>query len=205
MRFRVIYVVSIICGLVLAGDSNAAETPAATVVVALHDTLISVMKEADALGFAGRRDQLAPVIAETFDTPLIARASTGRHWRKFDADQRRKLVDALVRLTVATYAGRFDDYTGESFRVVSEKPAPRRTVLVSTELVKSDGETIRLNYLLRSTGAGWRIIDVFLKGIYSELALKRSEYTSVIKRDGLAGLLAAIDEKIAQFAAESGD
>lgn len=191
--------------MALAGATNAAETPATDVVVALHDTLIAVMKDADSLGFAGRRDQLAPVIAATFDTPLIARVSTGRHWRGFDTDQRQQMIDALTRLTVATYASRFDDYTGESFRVLSETPAPRETLLVSTELIKSDGETVGLNYLLRPTDDGWRVIDVFLKGVYSELALKRSEYAAVIKRAGFDGLLAAIEKKITDYASETPD
>ena len=205
MFSRIFRLITIVCSMVFAGATNAAETPATDVVVALHDTLIAVMKGADSLGFAGRRDQLAPVIAVTFDTPLIARASTGRHWRRLDADQQQKVIEALLRLTVATYASRFDDYTGESFRVISETPAPRETMLVSTELVKSDGETVGLNYLLRPTDDGWRIIDVFLKGVYSELALKRSEYAAVIKRAGFDGLLAAIEKKITDYATETPD
>jgi phospholipid transport system substrate-binding protein len=203
MRFRILPVLPIICVLLLTGGANAAPTPATAVVVGLHDHLLAVMKAADTLGFEGRRNELAPVIAATFDTPLIARASTGRHWKKFDPGQKEKLIDALARLTVATYAARFDDYAGENFRVLSEEPAPRETVLVNTELVKANGETVRLGYLLRLTGDGWRVIDVFLKGVYSELALKRSEYAAVIERGGFEGLIAAIDEKIAAFESES--
>ena len=50
------------------------------------------MREADNLGFAGRRDRLAPVIEGAFELPLIARASTGRHWKKLDEAQRARLV-----------------------------------------------------------------------------------------------------------------
>ncbi len=134
---------------------------------------------------------------------LIARGSTGRHWRKFAPDERTHLVETLMRLTVATYAARFDGYAGERFRIVSDEPAPRGTVLVHTALVKTDGENVRINYLLRETGEGWRIIDVYLDGIYSELALRRAEYTAVIKRDGLDGLFAEIEKKIASYAAEA--
>ena len=134
---------------------------------------------------------------------LIARITTGRNWNRFDGGRQMRLIDALGRLNVATYADRFDDYSGESFRVVSEQPAARGTVLVNSELVKSDGETIRINYLLRPTGKGWRIIDVYLKGIYSELALRRSEYAAVVKRDGPDGLLAAIEKKIAEYESDT--
>lgn len=191
--------------LVLPPGVSRAGTPAVDVVSALHESLLSVMKNAEALGFDGRRAQLAPVIAESFDMRLIARGSTGRHWRTLDTEQRKNLTEEMTRLTVATYAARFDDYAGENFRVVSEEPATRSTVLVATKLVKGDGEEIRLNYLLYRAKAGWRIVDVYLKGVYSELALKRAEYNAVIKRKGFDGLLAAIESKIADFAAEAPD
>ncbi len=192
-------------GFLLAATSavGAAQTVANDVVESLHDSLLSVMKDADALGFEGRRKRLAPVIAGAFDMALIARGSTGRHWRQFDADERERLVHKLTDLTIATYAARFDDYAGEKFQVLWQEPAPRGTVLVHTRLVKGDGEEIELNYLLRPADDGWRIVDVYLKGIYSELAIKRSVYTSLIKRGGLEGLFTAIDDKIADYRSEA--
>lgn len=199
---RLLAVVAILC-FASGPAAGAADSPARAVVDSLHETLLAVMKDAATLGFAGRRDTLAPVIAASFDMALIARITTGRNWKRFDGGRQQRLIDALGRLNVATYADRFDDYSGESFRVVSERPAARGTVLVNGELVKSDGETIRIDYLLRPTGDGWRIIDVYLKGIYSELALRRSEYAAVLKRDGADGLLAAIEKKIAEYESDA--
>ena len=193
-----------LCMITIAAtvSTRAQGTPAADVVETLHAALLGVMREAESLGFAGRRDRLAPVIEGAFELPLIARASTGRHWKKLDAAQRARLVDAFTRLTVATYAGRFDGYGGESFRIVSQGPAPRDTVLVNSELVKSDGDAVELNYLLREADAGWRIIDVYLDGVYSELATRRSVYAGLIRNKGIEGLIAAIEDKIGKF--ESG-
>jgi phospholipid transport system substrate-binding protein len=193
-----------LCMITIAAtvSTRAQGTPAADVVETLHAALLGVMREADSLGFAGRRDRLAPVIEGAFELPLIARASTGRHWKKLDEAQRARLVDAFTRLTVATYAGRFDGYGGESFRIVSQAPAPRDTVLVNSELVKSDGDAVELDYLLRETDAGWRIIDVYLDGVYSELATRRSVYAGLIRNKGIEGLIAAIEDKIGRY--ESG-
>ncbi len=199
---RLIAVVAIFC-FASGPAAGAAESPARAVVDSLHETLLAVMKDAATLGFAGRRDRLAPVIAASFDMALIARVTTGRNWKRFDGGRQKRLIDALRRLNVATYAERFDDYSGESFRVVSERPAARGTVLVNGELVKSDGETIRIDYLLWPTSDGWRIIDVYLKGIYSELALRRSEYAAILRRGGADGLLAAIEKKIAEYESDA--
>ena len=178
---------------------------ARSVVENLHEALLGAMKEAATLGYPGRRDRLAPVIGESFDIPVIARASTGLHWREIGKTDRFRLVDAMTRLTIATYAGRFDGFSGEKFRMIGVEEAPRDMVLVETELVKSDGEPVRLNYLMREGKEGWRIVDVYLDGVYSELAVRRSEYGSLIKREGLDGLLAAIEKKIAGYEAGSGE
>ena len=202
MRHTLAIALSCVITIGAAAAARAQGTPAAGVVETLHAELIGVMREADSLGFTGRRDRLAPVIESAFELPLIARASTGRYWKKLDEAQRARLVDAFTRLTVATYAGRFDGFDGESFRIVSQRPAPRETVLVNSELVKSDGDTVELNYLLRETDAGWRIIDVYLDGVYSELATRRSVYAGLIGRKGIEGLIAAIEDKIVEY--ESG-
>ncbi|MFQ5958682.1 MAG: ABC transporter substrate-binding protein [Alphaproteobacteria bacterium] len=202
MRRLSLYAVVIAACLAFNPDANAASPVASKVVESLHASLLGVMKNADALGFEGRRERLAPVIAEAFDMALIARGSTGPHWKSFDGDEKERLVEMMRALTVAAYAARFDGYSGEICRVLSQSPGPRGTVLVNAELVKSDGETIEINYLLRPSDAGWRIVDVYLGGVYSELALRRSEYTAVIKRKGLDGLFATIEERIAAYEAE---
>ncbi|MFQ5784625.1 MAG: ABC transporter substrate-binding protein [Alphaproteobacteria bacterium] len=197
----------VVLAIVLAVTPRAfaAETTANDVVSALHASLLKVMKDAGRLGFEGRRAYLAPVVAATFDIALIARSATGRHWKSLTEAERKSLIEKIGALTVASYAARFDGYSGEKFRVISDKPAPRHTMFVNTEIIKSNGEPVQINYLLRSTKSGWRIVDVYLKGIYSELALKRSEYTAVIKQRGVKGLLAAIDAKIADLANQAPD
>ena len=182
--------------------AQASEMPAREVVQALHDALLDVMQAAGALGFDGRRDYLWPVMDEVFDMAVIARISAGRHWRQADANERERMVEIVTRLSVTTYAARFDGYSGESFRILSEQPAQRDMRFVNTEIVKSDGETVQLNYLMRQSESGWRIVDVYLDGVYSELALRRADYASTLKRSGFEGLFAELEKKVAAIEAE---
>jgi phospholipid transport system substrate-binding protein len=46
------------------------------------------------------------------------------------------------------------------------------------------------------------VVDVFLDAKYSELAMKRSEYGSVIKNAGFDELIRRLDQKIADLAAK---
>ncbi len=74
-------------------------------------------------------------------------------------------------------------------------------MFVNTELYTSDGAVIALNYLMHPGKAGWRIIDVYFLGAYSELGMRRSEYAAVYARDGFDGLIASIERKIADYVA----
>ncbi len=182
----------------------APEAPASPVIERFHATLIEVMKNATALGFEGRYERLAPAVKESFDLAFMARFAAGGYWRKLSAAERDRLVAGFTRLTIATYADRFDGYSGQRFETVDEQPLRRPTRLVRTGLIKSDGETVKLNYLLRPNQGNWRIVDIHLKGVVSELAVRRSEYTSVLKRAGFNGLITAIEKKIANLKAKQG-
>jgi phospholipid transport system substrate-binding protein len=171
------------------------------VVDALHDNLISVMKDSKALGYNGRFEQLEPVISELFDIPFMAQKSVGRYWKTVDEESRSRLLTKFGQFTVANYAGRFNDYSGQSFETFKEEASKHGTVMVFSRLDTGKGETIQLNYRLRpDKNDGWKIIDVLLNGTVSELALRRSEYSSLIQREGFAALMTALNERIDDLA-----
>lgn len=179
-----------------------AETPSA-VVEDLDDTLLEAMRNADDLGYEGRYELLAPRLEATFDYPFMARVSVGGHWRDLDPDQQSAFVDRFGRLSAATFADRFDGYSGERFEVTGEEERPRGTVLVRNDLIKADGSKVPIDFLLRERDGAWRVVDIYLDGTYSELAIKRSEYTSVIERDGFDALMTALDDQIISRASQA--
>lgn len=185
--------------------SGAEPEPPTQVIERLHAVLIDVMKEADALGYQGRHERLEPLLKEVFDLPFMAQKSVGRHWRKVSEQDRQRLLETFAEFTVANYAGRFDGYSGQHFETIREEPSLRDTVVVHSQLVDPREDPIQLNYRLRPVDGSWKIIDVYLNGTVSELALRRSEYSSLIQREGLEGLLTALNDKIAAFASGSAD
>jgi len=187
-------------------DAPTTESGAPTKVVdTLHENLISVMKDAKTLGYDGRFERLEPVISELFDVPFMAEKSIGRYWKTVDEENRAHLLATFERFTVANYAGRFTGYSGQSFETFREQASKYGTVLVYSRLVLGNGETVQLNYRLRpAKDDGWRIIDVLLNGTVSELALRRSEYSSLIQREGFAALMSAINKRIDDLAGGKG-
>lgn len=188
----------ITAGAVLAAlpvSASRAGEPAVDTIKGFYDTLLSVMQQAKALGPKGRYEKLDPAIRKAFNLPLMTRLSVGPDWVKLSPDEQKSLTVAFSDLSVSTYAARFDGYSGEHFDV---DPNPTQTtggVIVNTKLVQSNGENVELNYLMRDGEAGWQILDVFLKGTVSELATRRSEFSTVLRRDGAEALVRLIQTR----------
>jgi phospholipid transport system substrate-binding protein len=176
-------------------SASRAEAPAVDTIKGFYDTLLSVMQQAKALGLKGRYDKLDPAIRKAFNLPLMTRLSVGPDWVKLSPEEQKSLTVAFSDLSVSTYAARFDGYSGEHFDV---DPNPTQTtggVIVNTKLVQTNGEDVQLNYLIRDGESGWQILDVFLKGTVSELATRRSEFSTVLRRDGAPALVRLIQSR----------
>ncbi len=184
--------------IAFSSPPEPSETPT-RVVENLHATLLNVMKDAKKAGYEDRYKRLAPVIKKTFDLPFIARIVVGRYWRIFTNDQKIKFLKAFERLSIATYAHRFDGYSGEKFQLVSEKKSRQGRMTVKSLLIKSDGEKVELDYTLSRRKKQWRVINVTANGI-SDLSLKRSDYTTFLKKKGVDALIDKLDEKISSYA-----
>lgn len=172
-------------------------------VAQLNETLLQAMQEAEKLGFDGRYELMEPALERTFDFEEMARAAAGSFWNKFEAAERDRYVDAFKRMSAATFASRFNGYSGETFEIAGEKPGPRETKMVETRIVSPGEEPVSITYLFRQTDEGWRAVDVYLQSTYSEIAIKRSEYTSLLRQGGLDGLIDALDRKIDQMRSDS--
>ena len=190
---RILPVGAVLASLPLR-PSQAAGSPTDTIKT-FYDTLLSVMQQAKALGIQGRYEKLDPAIHKAFNLPLMTRLSVGPDWQKIGPDDQKKLIAAFSDLSVSTYAARFDGYSGEHFEVDPNTTENSSGVIVSTKLVQTKDEPVQLNYLMRDGDAGWQILDVFLKGTVSELATRRSEFSSVLRRDGADGLLHLIQTR----------
>lgn len=167
----------------------------------LNTTLLDVMQSADELGYPGRYQKLEPSLRENFDFAFMTKIAVGRPWNDFDGDQRQQLVERFTRMSIATFAARFDGYSGERFEILGEKPGRRGTVVVDDRIIRPADPPVGLNFVLRqpsgeAADGDWLIIDVMLDGKFSELARQRAEFSAVLQRGGYQELLDALDERI---------
>src|SRR6516162_4028119 len=174
---------------VYAAPSSGGDT-----VQGLYDALLNTMKNGRTLRRSGRFTQLAPVIRRSFDVALMARLSIGPSWAGLSEAQRQQMTESFGRYISAIYADRFDSYDGEKLEVTSEQAAPSG-VMVKSQIVKANGEPVKVDYMMRRNGEGWLISDIYLDGAISEVVTRRSEFGAIIRADGVDGLIVALNRK----------
>ena len=201
LQLRVVVVAAMALVLGSAASADPAAASASQSIEALHSALLDVMKNAQALGYEGRAAKLTPVIPRYFDVPFMAEKLVGPYWKRATDTERERYLQAFLRFMVANYAGQFDGWTGQHFETLGEDPARMDTKIVRTKLMDPGDEDVELNYRMRQVDGDWKIIDVYLDGTVSELALRRSEFSGIVKRENFDALIAALDAKIAKLAA----
>ena len=197
MKLAVVFIFCLFATVNACAEAESGAT-AKQVVDKFQTELIAVMKNGKQLGYAGRYDKLYGPVSESHDLTKIARIVVGKEWEKLSEAQQQKLTDVFARLSVASYAHNFKDYSGESFVFDSEEETTRGGVVVHSHFIIPDDKPVKFDYMLKEKGNSWRIINIIANGV-SDLALKRSEYTTILQREGFDALIAKINEKIDNY------
>jgi phospholipid transport system substrate-binding protein len=190
--------------LVIAPASARADAPEA-VVTAFHEDLIAVMKASDSLGVSGRYNKFLAYLDRYFHMPLMAAFVSGARWSKASQDERVDLVRAARRMSAGELAVLFSGYGGERFETAGNQPIKDGTVLIRTELKRSEGGDVDVTYRLRKFGEQWRIIDVLLDGTISQLVKRKDEYRRTLEDGGIPALTALLNAKADEILASDGD
>jgi phospholipid transport system substrate-binding protein len=180
---------------ILAASSPvaAADAPtdtAAKKIQAFYGVLVDTMKGGAKLGIPGRYDKLKPAIETAFNLQAMTRFAVGPDWSKYSDADHKALIEAFERMTVSNYAKNFDSYNGQQFVVLPNVLDRAPDKVVQSEMRPSKGDAVKFNYRMRDAGGGdWKVIDVFLAGFTSQLALRRSEFSDTVAKEGASGLV----------------
>lgn len=178
----------------IVGPGSAAVSNPEDAVRSFYNVLLSNMQQGRVLGETGRYARLAPAVERTFDLPLMTRLAVGPAWENLPPAQQRQLQAAFAHYVTAAYADQFDSYSGQQLQVTGERPSGN-DIMVQTKIVKSNGDKTELDYLMRPDQGSWKISDVYLDGTISQLAVHRSEFYSILRREGIDGLVMALNRK----------
>ena len=116
---------------------------------------------------AALRSFISTEFNQIFDRDYAARQVLGRHARgATDADVS-NFADALANNLMQRYGSSLLALnTKLTARVKSQSDLPRGLgVKVSSELVRSGGEPVPVDYLMRQSGGTWKVFDVVVEGV----------------------------------------
>jgi len=181
--------------------ANAQEPEPDSAYAAVYDlqqSLLQSMRDGAQLGFSGRVEFLAPVVKRTHDIDLIIKTIIGATlWNTLNQEQHDSIIETFRQLSIVTYAGQFKQYDGVQFNFIEQRDLPREQKLVRSQLIQNNGDIVNFDYVLHHTDGKWMIINILFDGV-SDLAIKRSEYRSIMQRDGFQSLIDMLQVKIAE-------
>jgi phospholipid transport system substrate-binding protein len=182
---------AVLLALAIPVPAFAQTDPARTIVQALDDGLIAIMKAKGTI--KSRSAAIAPVIDRAFDLPLMTRLAVGSGWTTTAPADQQALVAAFRRMTIAQYATNFDNWSGERFAIAPQIEARGGDKLVRTTLTTPGKADIPISYRLRASGGSWKIIDVFYRNSISQIATRRSDFATVLAKGGAKALVTHLD------------
>jgi phospholipid transport system substrate-binding protein len=166
----------------------------------LNEALLATMRACEQAAFGSRFRTLAPVVDQTFDLRAVLAASVGSDWTSVPPDQQDRLLQAFRRYTVASYVANFARYDGQSFTVSPDtRSLDAERVVVQSRLVPRRGDSTELDYVMRQSPSGWKIVDVLSAGSISRVAEQRSDFRHIMSRGGGDALLANLQRKASEL------
>jgi len=184
---------SMIPGAVLA---QAADPDARAFIQKLGDETVATFAN-KGLSRAQAVEKFRSLLYAGFDVPYIGRWVLGRFWNQASPAEQAEYQKLFERLIVDTYANRFVDYSGQTFKISGTRPESETDTTVTTQILRPDGPPINVDWRVRKTGGGHKIIDVAVEGVSMGLT-QRQEFASVIQGGGgrVETLLQALRQKV---------
>lgn len=199
--FRVFSVVLCLAVLLLPSyraDASEPGEPAVGVVEGLASDIWSIPPGSNS---TERRQFLATAIEARTDVVLVGRLALGKYWRTLDESQRGDYQTLFSDVIIGGLAGRLDALTSQldgpleqHFVITGSVKAGKRDVVVRSKVIGADGQPFSVDWRLRDRDEQPVIIDLVVEGV-SLLITQRAEFSAVIERHRLDGLIATLRKR----------
>ena len=128
------------------------------------------------------------------DFQRMTASAVGRHWRQATPEQQKRLADEFKILLVRTYSGALTQVKDQTVQLKPSRSSPQDNEVVVRTEVRGRGEPIQLDYRLEKSGAGWKIYDVNVLGVWL-VEQYRNSFAQEIGTGGIDGLIAKLAER----------
>jgi phospholipid transport system substrate-binding protein len=135
-----------------------------------------------------------------FDVNYAAQLVLGPHWRTATEAQRKRFIDAFYQSLMRNYGDAIVDFTADRLTILPFKGDPAaKTATVRTQVKRSNGTPVPVNYSLRATPKGWKAWDVTIEGI-SYVKNYRTDFGSEIAKKGIDAVIQRLEAQNASGA-----
>ena len=139
--------------------------------------------------------ELKAMLDSYTDIDLISRLVLGRYWKTASDAERDDYVKLFHELLMKTLAARLGDYNGQTFEIVGSQQVSKVDSTVATKIIRVAGKPpLKVDWRVRDKDGSFAIIDVVAEGV-SLVVSQRNEVGSIVERDGMPGLIAAMRER----------
>jgi phospholipid transport system substrate-binding protein len=196
-------------GLVTAGVAADATIDASDPARLIESAATAMLQDLDAhrAEYVKEPAKIEALVTRTllphFDTEYAAQLVLARHWSAATPEQRRRFIDGFYHSLLRNYSSALADFRGDRLKVLPYKgDANATSATVRTQVRKSSGENVAVNYTLRRVNGEWKAWDVVIEGI-SYVKSFRDDYGAAVDRDGLDALIATLESQAAAKPAAS--
>lgn len=156
--------------------------------------VLAVLRDRD-LDNQQKFDRLVALLDGPIDLELIARLILGRHWRAASEAQQTEYLKLFRAFALDNLASKLQVYDGQDFEIVGSQSVNERDAVVQTLVTGGGRAPLKVDWRIRERGDGDLVaIDVIIEGI-SLIVTQRSEFSAVIERSGMEGLLAELRQR----------
>ena len=152
---------------------------------------------------ASRRSEVERIAYTHFDFDTISRLVLARNWPKLSPAQQQDFITEFKRHLTLTYWKTLDDYRDRDVQITGARQEKNGDVTVRSQTEGERSEPIRIDYRLRSSAGGFRVIDVVIEGV-SLVQNFRAQTQEIVAKDGIDSLIAKLRERNDARSAKSG-
>lgn len=141
--------------------------------------------------------KIEELIVPHMDMVAMSKLVLGKHWRTATPGQRDEFVLEFKNLLIRTYKTSLVSYNDQTVEVLPFRPSkePEKTATVRSEVLRSGGPAIPLNYSLRyKPEDGWKVYDIVVEGV-SLVTNYRSTFDREVVAGGMDKLLASMKQR----------
>jgi phospholipid transport system substrate-binding protein len=128
-----------------------------------------------------------------FDVEYAGRLVLGKHWRTATEEQKKRFIDAFYQSLMRNYGDAIAEFTADRLTLLPFKgDLSSGVATVRSEVKRSNGTPVPVNYSMRATPQGWKAWDITIEGI-SYVKNYRTDFGAEIDQKGIDAVIQRLE------------